>query len=249
MDDDEIESMMYYDFAYFRQRVPRRVPPPSVHYHLVRAVYEVFGDKKDAKTGVPLFGPSSWKKANGVLKDILAGFAADPPGVIFYHQKLNDAGEPMFDQYGIALVDCSRGTNDTECVHKQIITTFGTWCAGIEMSNCLILEFRHRYNHRASERRRAGFPKLGHFDTWLIDKLQRLYELNHSTQFLPGWSNTSDYVDTPEKFDTVPLHSAELGQAMAGIKVGDVKLTADLKYLADEMGLKLPPLPVHGAPA
>ena len=52
--------------------LPRRVPPPSVHYHLVRAVYEIFGDKKDAKTGVPLFGPSAWKKANGVLQEILA---------------------------------------------------------------------------------------------------------------------------------------------------------------------------------
>ena len=31
------------------------------------------------------------------------------------------------DQYGIALIDCSRGTNDTECVHKQIVTTFGSW--------------------------------------------------------------------------------------------------------------------------
>jgi len=169
--------------------------------------------------------------------------------VIFYHQKLDNAGEPMLDQYGIAMVDCSRGTNDTECVHKQIITTFGTWCAGIEMSNCLILEFRHRYNQRASERRRAGYPKLGHYDTWLIDMLQRLYELNHSAQFLPGWSNTSDYVNTPEQFDTVPLHSAALGEAMAGIEVGNVKLSADRKYLAEKMGLKLPPLPVHGAHA
>ena len=31
------------------------------------------------------------------------------------------------DQYGIALIDCSRGTNDAECVHKQIVTTFGSW--------------------------------------------------------------------------------------------------------------------------
>ena len=53
------------------------------------------------------------------------GYAADPPGVNFYHQKLNNAGEPMFDRHGTALLDCSRGTNDTECVHKQIVTTFG----------------------------------------------------------------------------------------------------------------------------
>ena len=152
----------------------------------------------------------------------------------------------MFDEHATALLDCCRGTNDTECVHKQIVTTFGTWCAGMEMSNCLLREFRHRYTQRASERRRSGFPKLGHYDTWLVDKLQRLVELNHSAQFLPGWSNTSDYVDTPEKFDTVPLHTRELGEAIEAIAVGEVKLPADLKYVATQMGLKLPPLPVHG---
>ena len=45
----------------------------------------------------------------------------------FYTVKLDAKGQPMLDQYGIALIDCSRGTNDTECVHKQIVTTFGSW--------------------------------------------------------------------------------------------------------------------------
>ena len=42
------------------------------------------------------------------------------------------------------------------------------------------------------------------------------------------------------------LHTRELGEAIEAIAVGEVKLPADLKYVATQMGLKLPPLPVHG---
>jgi hypothetical protein len=47
-----------------------------------------------------------------------------PPNV---DPNIDDDDDSALDQYGIALIDCSRGTNDTECVHKQIVTTFGSW--------------------------------------------------------------------------------------------------------------------------
>ena len=94
----------------------------------------------------------------------------------FYQQRLDEKGQPDIDVHGIALLNCNRGTNITECIHKQIITTFGTWCTGVEMSDKLMAERRHRYNQHVSERRRLGFPKLGHSDTWLIDSLQLLVE-------------------------------------------------------------------------
>jgi hypothetical protein len=53
--DEDIEAMMYYNFAYFRERVPRVVPPPSILYKRVRKVYELFGPMKDPETGNPLF--------------------------------------------------------------------------------------------------------------------------------------------------------------------------------------------------
>ena len=111
----------------------------------------------------------------------------------------------MFDKHGIALLDCRRGTNDTECVHKQIVTTFGTWCTGCEMSDCLMAERTHRYNQRVSERRRIGFPKIGHSDTWLIDSLQIIVEKTHGVLLFPDLSNTSDYLPTEEQMGTVPL--------------------------------------------
>ena len=160
-----IEAKMYYDVAYFRARVPRVVLPPSKLYPRVRAVYQLYGDKKDSKTQTPLFNKRNWGRAQGVLKDILAGFVSDPPGFAFYTQQLNSKGELAVDALGISLIECNRGTNRCENVHKQLVTTYGTWCTGIEMGDCLLRERRHRYNHCVSERRRFGFPKIGHFDT------------------------------------------------------------------------------------
>ena len=253
--DTDIEAMMYYSFSYFRERVPRIVPPPSVHYHRVRAVFELFGPKVDAETGKSLFNVTAWKKANNVLKEILAGYAADGP-FSFYTQRLNSRGEPAVDADGIALLDCNRGTNDTESVHKHLVTTWGTWCVGIELSDCLLREWRHRFNQGVSERRRLGFPKLGHYDTWLVDALQILVEQNHGKLLYPEWCNASDYVATAESFGAVPLHSADLGRAIAAISVDWaakdasgkplVHLTPDQRYLCKATGVQLPCLPVHG---
>ena len=81
-----------------------------------------------------------------MLAVILAGYVADPPGVQFYYQSPNPKGEPAFDEHGIPLLDCDRGTNDVENSYKQIVTTFGTWCTGAEMVECLLAMRRHRYN-------------------------------------------------------------------------------------------------------
>ena len=48
----------------------RHVPPPSVHYHQVRAVYMAFGNKIDSTTKQPLFNKAAWKKADNVLKEV-----------------------------------------------------------------------------------------------------------------------------------------------------------------------------------
>ena len=78
---------------------------------------------------------AAWQKANNVLSEILAGYAADPPGVDFYSYHLDAKGEPQLDEHANPILDCSRGTNDTECAHKQIVTTFGTWCAGVRVTD------------------------------------------------------------------------------------------------------------------
>ena len=203
----------------------------------------------DSKTGNPLFNKRAWAKANNVLIDILEGNAADPPGVNFYFQSLDAKGEPAFDEHGFALLVCNRGTNDVENSHKHIVTSFGTWMVGVETSDHLLAERRHRLNHRISELKRAGFPKFGHYDTWLIDKLQVLVELNHGVHLFSTWTNTADFANTTEAFGTVRIHSDELDAALQQIELGrqvTEKFTPDQKYLCRRMGTPAPLLPVHG---
>lgn len=79
--------------------------------------------------------------------------------------------------------------------------------AGVEVSDYLLAWWRHCYNQHISERRRIGFPKIGHPYTRLIDKAQVLIEENHGVRAWPGWSNEADYTRTHERFSTVPLAS------------------------------------------
>ena len=74
-------------------------------------------------------------------------------------------------------------------------------------------------------------------------------EQNHGTLAYPHWSNESDYARTAEKFGTVPLHTEQLGaavQAIEDVKLVDMDLTRNEKYIAKAMGVKVPFLPVCG---
>jgi hypothetical protein len=70
----------------------------------------------------------------------------------------------MVDKFGIALLDCNRGTNDVEAIYKQLVALYGTWCTGV-VSNALLSERWHHYDQKINERKRLGFPKIGHYDT------------------------------------------------------------------------------------
>ena len=141
------------------------------------------------------------------------------------------------------IVECIRGTNHTECFHRNLALTFESWYTRVEMSDCLLSERRHRHNQRCAERRRFGYPKLGHYDTWLIDQLQILVLRNHGRVLYPNWSNASEYKETSESFDTVAIHNSELHNALNEqwenkVVQNDVRLTSDQKYLCASMGKK-----------
>ena len=244
----DIKAKMYYDVNFFRQRVDRRILPPRQLYWRVRSVFVLFGAKVDSKSKMPLFNLRAWKKANNVLNEILKGFYSDPPGISFYTNRLDRRGEPMVDQYGISLLNCNRGTNDVKAIHKQLVALYGTWKTGVQMSDALLSDRRHCYNHKINERKRLGFPKFGHFDTWLVDALQLLVEKNHHVLLYANWSNASDYKDTAESFGTVALHSTELHDAVEAIELSNniiENLSVEKKYLAQATSVKVPFLPLH----
>jgi hypothetical protein len=133
--------------------------------------------------------------------------------------RLGVDGQPKTNQYGLQLLYCNRGTNNVENDHKQYVTTFGTWHTGIQMSDCLLAEQRHRHNQQMSERYLSGLPRLGHYDSWKVDLLQILVQKNHDRLLYPYWVNASNFCDTPESFNTVALHLSNLDDALKAIRV------------------------------
>ena len=47
-------------------------------------------------------------------------------------------------------------------------------------------------------------------DSWLIDELQAIVEINSNILLFPGWTNAADYADTKETFGFVPHHPEEV---------------------------------------
>ncbi|KAL7508031.1 hypothetical protein ACHAXN_007607 [Cyclotella atomus] len=251
MDDAEIESAQYFRPTLFHDCVERIVPPPKLLYWRVRAVFALFGKMKDSKTNAPLFNANSWKKANNVLHEILAGFYSDPPGVALYRKKVSEDGAIMKNKYDMDVIECMRGTNGTKAVHKGLARIFGGWNMGVEMSSYVLAWIRHCYNHRCSEHKPMGFPIIGHFDTWLVDLLQNLVYKNHGKLLYPNWTNASDYRASDESFDTSVIHSQQLHDALAqrwdalsDAEKAKVKLTSDQKFLSQEANVPIPFLPM-----
>ena len=126
---------------------PRTAPPPSVMYNRVRAVFKFFGQLIEPETGKPFFNDAAWKKANGVLDEILKGFASDLPGRSYYSYKLNSRGEVKYDKDGIALIESNRGTNRTEAWHRIVYAGFRNFQhCGARLADCMLTEKKHRYN-------------------------------------------------------------------------------------------------------
>ena len=208
----------------------------------------MYGPMLDSKTGKPLFNATSWAKAKGVLREILKGYYSDPPGVSMYNKRTKKDGSLLKNKYGIDMIESTRGTNRTEAYHKNLIVTFRSWHTGIEMSDALLSERRHRHNHRMSQLRRHGYPTLGHYDAWLIDQLQIIVLENRGVILYPNWSNASEFKETSESFDIVAIHNMALHEALMHewdnrIDRTVIKLTSDQQYMSDSMGIPLPFLP------
>ena len=247
LNDEAIQHQRYFNTQLFRDCVDRSIPPPTTLYWRVRAVYATYGPLIDSKSKSPLFNAAAWRKADNLLKEILEGYYSDPPGFELYNIRLRADGTVMKNKYGMDIIECSRGTNRTEGYHKNVMVTFGSWSTGVEMSDCLLREKRHRHNQNVSEKRRSGYPRIGHYDTWLVDLLQLLVMKNHDKRIYPDLSNTSEYLFTDESFDTIALHSRMLDEAVrkrySELDKRSIKLTGDQKYLCKVMGTPLPFLP------
>ena len=57
------------------------------------------------------------------------------------------------NKYGMPEIECRRGTNGTEAVHRKLHYTFAGLQTGPRMADALLAEFRHRHNIVCAELR------------------------------------------------------------------------------------------------
>ncbi|KAL3911438.1 MAG: hypothetical protein SGARI_001647 [Bacillariaceae sp.] len=211
--DRDIESVQYYRPSFFRKRVRRIILPPNQLYYRIRAVFVTFGDKVDSKSKKALFNTDAWNTANNILQEVKKGYYSDPPGWNFYSLELDGKGDIKTDSYGNPLLTCNRGTNMVESIHKNYNTTFH-FRTGIEMGDARLAERRHRHNWDRCGKIYRDFPRVGHYDVWKLEILQKLIQQNWGYSFFSGFSCVGDYADTEESFVTVPLHDKTLDDAL-----------------------------------
>ena len=95
--------------------------------------------------------------------------------------------------------------------------------------------------------KRINFPDIGHYDTWIIDAMQILYQQNCNVLLFQDWSNELDYIETPVSFETIASHNYGLQDLLdnAIINYDNLHLTKDQKCIAKAMGTTLPFLIVY----
>ena len=242
------EYKMAFDFQYIAKRVRRRVPPPTILYNIIKAVFEFFKDKKDTKTGVILFHDKNKKKFNNMLEMVKKGYASDPVNIAMYIAKTNRHGIPLVDKDGLTLYRSIRGTSNLESLHQYLTTSFGHTIAGPWYSDVLLRVVRHFYNWRMSLKNRPHFPNLTHYNGLLIDLINTSYELIFGYSKYRDWSSFNENLPLQSVYGIVPVESRRSANI---IKLGEadkqkIKQSPMLEYLSKRQDSIVPFLPIRG---
>ena len=95
----------------------------------------------------------------------------------------------------------------------------------------------------------ANYSKIGHYNLWLIDKLQVPVEKNHEVLLFSNWVNTINFNNMDQSFITVALHSDKLRDDL-NVNASKISteakegLPSDFKFLCEQMKILLPFLPL-----
>jgi hypothetical protein len=208
------------------------------------AAFVAFKTKMSSSTGCPLFNRGAWANARNNLKEIQQGYYSDPLGFDdFYPVQLDDQGTPKND---IQLIACRWGADDIKNAKRIFTKTFSNSVTGVEVASCLLIQQLHPHKICKGWQFIAGFPWVGHYDTWKVDCLRKLVEENLDLVFLSKHICTSDYRGTVESLQTIAIHPHELlGAVAAAVKIKmDVIFGWDVQFMGQALGILIPFLPV-----
>ena len=241
------EKKLSFDFSYIAKRVRRRVPPPNILYHRMKAVFDFFKDRHCSTTNVVLFHEKNRNKFCNMLELVKKGYASDPPGMAMYVPKTDAYGRKMVDSDGLKLYRSVRGTSNLESLHQYLTTSFGHTVAGPMYSDELLTIVRHQYNWRMSLKNRPGFPCLTHYDGVLIDRINNLYEIIYGYAKYRDWVSFNENLPVESAYGIVSI-TKELTTNLTITDRDKTTLTKNnmLSYLGLRQDTVIPFLPIRG---
>ena len=182
------------------------------------------------------------KVCDNVLEMIDSGKLSDPEGVRLCHPKgVGKDGMPRWR--------CVRGTSDMEGTHHHMEGLFEGSNVSPRLGIVAMRDFCHRHTLEAEQR--AGLvPKFGHFLTWMEVMIQRITIEMHGEPEHKGWELPENLPIEQENnlFIQAPEHRlCNIDEVAQRLGSGAFKLTRNEEFLAKEMSLLVPPLPVRTA--
>ena len=186
------------------KHVRRYIPEKNLLHPILEEFFNAWGPAKCSFRKFPLFDEESWKKANCILHDVKRGWISDPPGIPLYTLL-------GYDQNGLAVYHCLRGTNSVEGgVHNPIWRNFASLNASVELADALIADFRHRHNLDVGVFHKTGAKYCGHYDPWLDHQIAELRsDISWSKKPVDNYglqeTDPLQFAQTDEKFGIVDI--------------------------------------------
>ncbi|KAJ3309245.1 hypothetical protein HDU76_003679 [Blyttiomyces sp. JEL0837] len=226
------------DPEWVRKRVckyPRQ--PPEMEQAITKIIHEFSKPSYNDENGNPLLKPDAIKElTNLIKKHIRNGCMVDPLDHPLYIETGTDGN-------GLSLYDSSRGTNDDEATHRVLELLIQCSNGGPGYIDATLAVVRHHGNIRSSQRYRPNFPKLGHYDHFLIDQVNEIASRCFGYRIHKWWPHTSLCMATSETFGITPCVPRDQYET---ITLKDVEgYSPFYKVIALKTKAKVPLLPVH----
>lgn len=174
---------------------------PDIFLPTLKALFFCFGPLKCSKAGSTLFDKVAWKQALNVLK---LGHASEPLEEQIYYK--------VGEKTNMVLIRCIRGTNSlVGGVHQNFILKFGSFGAGSELADAMLVEYRLRHDLVLGTMDRLGHKYNGRCDpciTQHINLLRRDLRIPH--RHIAIAANALNYRGSKEVYGSCPIHFEEI---------------------------------------
>jgi len=215
----------------WRRHIPMFTPRADEHASMIEAVHSVIQSDSELK-----------KHYTPELRSYFESFALKARKGLF--EELEDVilhEQVGHDKYGLPIFIRKRGTVRAENIHQKMKVSIGPWGIGARSSHYLLLLLSYRYNV-SSGIRRKGDHNFGHFELYLIDRIQiRIREI-YNVIIYPLHQNLMEF----KPIDMASVGIVPLSYDSDYVEEGepDESLKGDLKFLAERLRLVLPLLPI-----